>query len=135
MVTNLKSMDELDEVSIEALVGNAIGREFTYVEIDRAKADGKFKDIERAVKEIEDSGGIVYYLCTDDAEREIKWMFFTVHDAEEDTAMPILMILRGISNGDYIEFDKIGDIDIVDEGIGTGEPSGSAVQCPLFGNR
>ena len=131
MVINVESIKKLDKLDKKAKYGNAVGRKFTYEEIERAKKDGKFDDVRRAVKEIEDGGALVYYMCTDLENEHSKWLFFTIHNAPNATGRPLMQLLISISEGEYIDFDSVEDIEVT-YGGGSGSNGGSPSTCPLF---
>ena len=131
MVIPVETLAELDKLDMQATPGNSVGRFFKYDQIERAKKDGKFDDVRRAVKEIEDGGALVYYMCTDLENEHSKWLFFTIHNAPNATGRPLMQLLISISEGEYIDFDSVEDIEVT-YGGGSGSNGGSPSTCPLF---
>ena len=131
MVIPVETLAELDKLDMQATPGNSVGRFFKYDQIERAKKDGKFDDVRRAVKEIEDGGALVYYMCTDLENEHSKWLFFTIHNAPKATGRPLMQLLISISEGEYIDFDSVDDIE-VDYAGGSESNGGSPSICPLF---
>ena len=132
MVINVESIKKLDKLDKKAKYGNAVGRKFSYEEIERAKKDGKFDDVRRAVKEIEDGGALVYYMCTDVEDEHYKWLLFTIHNAPKSTGKPLMQLLVSIADGEYIEFDSVNDIEVTYCNGSGNRNWGSPSMCPLF---
>ena len=131
MVIPVETLAELDKLDNQATPGNAVGRFFKYDQIEKAKKDGKFDDVRRAIKEIEDIGGNVYYICTTVSSRGGKWLYFTIHNVPDRTGSKLLALLTSIARDTPLEFNLSDDITPLN-GFASGGNVGSPSACPLF---
>ena len=131
MVIPVETLAELDKLDKEASPGNAVGRFFKYDRILKAKKDGRFDEVRRAIKEIEDIGGNVYYMCTTVPSKGGKWLYFTIHNVPDRTGSKLLGLLTAIARDIPLEFSLSDDINPLN-GFASGGNAGSPTVCPLF---
>ena len=130
MVHNCKSVEEFNGAEDEDGYENIIGRFFTNSDLERAKQSHLFDKLRDVIKDMEDDGVGIWYMCTEDKKKlgGGKWLMFALFRCDTELTERLLNMLSFISRGHDVHFEDIEP----NTSLSSTDITGDISSCPLF---